>query len=47
VQRGVVGLGYRQGPFSGDEVTVHQFVQQVARAYLDGDPAAAIAAPER
>jgi Rieske 2Fe-2S family protein len=45
VQRGVVGLGYRQGPFSGDEATLHQFVQQVARAYLDGDATAVIAPP--
>jgi Rieske 2Fe-2S family protein len=44
VQRGVGALGYRQGPFSGDEATVHMFVQQVARAYLDGTATAVVSA---
>ena len=43
VQRGVAGLGYRQGPFSGDEGSVHRFVQQVANAYLAGTSVAVLA----
>ncbi|MGI8575477.1 MAG: aromatic ring-hydroxylating oxygenase subunit alpha [Egibacteraceae bacterium] len=46
VQRGVVAVGYRQGPFSADEAAVHQFVQQIANAYLEGSPAAVLAVPE-
>jgi len=34
VQRGVGAIGYRQGPFSGDEGAVHSFVKQIADAYL-------------
>ena len=45
VQRGVAGLGYRQGPFSGDEGSVHRFVQQVANAYVAGTAAAVLAEP--
>jgi Rieske 2Fe-2S family protein len=44
VQRGVGAIGYRQGPFSADEGAVHSFVQQIARAYLDGTAAAVISA---
>ena len=43
VQRGVGAIGYRQGPFSGDEGAVLMFVQQVAGAYLAGDATAVIA----
>ena len=43
VQRGVVGVGYRQGPFSGDERAVHLFAQQMANAYLRGSAAAVLA----
>lgn len=43
VQRGVAGIGYRQGPFSGDEGSVHRFVQQVANAYLAGRAEAVLA----
>jgi Rieske 2Fe-2S family protein len=44
VQRGVGAIGYRQGPFSGEEATLHMFVQQVARAYLTGSAEAVLAA---
>ncbi|HSK95434.1 MAG TPA: aromatic ring-hydroxylating dioxygenase subunit alpha [Euzebyales bacterium] len=46
VQRGVGGLGYRQGPFSGDEATVHMFVQQIARAYMAGTVAPVVSLPD-
>ena len=36
VQRGVAGRGYRQAPFSGQEVQVHEFDVMVARGYLEG-----------
>jgi Rieske 2Fe-2S family protein len=45
VQRGVGAIGYRQGPFSGDEGALHMFVQQVARAYLAGNADAVCAVP--
>jgi Rieske 2Fe-2S family protein len=43
VQRGVSAIGYRQGPFSGDEAAVHAFVRQVADAYLAGRADAVLA----
>ena len=43
VQRGVAAIGYRQGPFSGDEAAVHAFVQQIADAYLAGRADAVLA----
>jgi Rieske 2Fe-2S family protein len=45
VQRGVAAIGYRQGPFSGDEASVHRFVQQVANAYIAGMSGAVLADP--
>lgn len=45
VQRGVTGVGYRQGPFTADEGSAHQFVRQIADAYLAGTPTAVLADP--
>jgi len=36
VQRGVAGPGYRQSPFSSQELVVHQSMAMVARGYLEG-----------
>lgn len=36
VQRGVASRGYRQGPLAHEEGDVVDFIQLVARAYLDG-----------
>jgi Rieske 2Fe-2S family protein len=36
VQRGVAGRGYRQGPFSDLERSVHQSMSLVAHGYLEG-----------
>jgi glycine betaine catabolism A len=36
VQRGVRGPGYRQSPFSSQELVVHQSMAMVARGYLQG-----------
>jgi glycine betaine catabolism A len=37
VQRGSAGPGYRQGPFSEQEVQVYEFDLMVARGYLTGE----------
>jgi glycine betaine catabolism A len=36
VQRGVAGPGYRQSPFSSQELVVHLSMAMVARGYLEG-----------
>jgi glycine betaine catabolism A len=36
VQRGVAGPGYRQSPFSSQELVVHQAMAMAARGYLEG-----------
>ena len=38
VQRGVASRGYRQGPLTAHEETVHEFLGMVARSYLTGSP---------
>jgi glycine betaine catabolism A len=45
VQRGVAGPGYRQSPFSSQELIVHQSMAMVARGYLEGGVRPLEAAP--
>jgi Rieske 2Fe-2S family protein len=46
VQRGVQRRGYRQAPFSDQELVVHQEMALVARGYLEGAAPSPVAAPD-
>jgi glycine betaine catabolism A len=47
VQRGVAGHGYRQAPFSDQELIVHQIASMVAKGYINGGPPSPVVRPHR